>query len=176
MKTLDDIKGRCILEEGNDGREHWTWKGGTSKGAPSIHAPNLALDPAGHTLTVQSGRRAVWQMVTGEPIPDDKIVYATCWRISCLNPACLEMGTWHRYGRALRKSGVLVGNIKRILAAHRGGGAMRKITPEMAREIMHSNETQTALARRYQVTRRTIYRYRNGRQSPIGGFFGGLMR
>jgi hypothetical protein len=177
MRTLEEIKGRCRLEPGdNEGQEHWIWTGATRGGSPSIHAPNYTADPGGQTMTVQLGRRAVWHIVHKQPIRRGQQIHETCGRRLCLNPACMVSCTKSKHGRLVAESGRERGKINRILASHKNCMKQCKVTPEMIADAFAMKVLDAAA--KHGVDRDLIGRIRNGRSIALrpSNVFAGLMR
>lgn len=179
MKTLDEVRDRCVIipsDDSDDGREHWIFQGSTSKlGVMGIHAPDFTLDPTGQTQVRQTARRAVRHIVTGKAIPRGWRVWSRCQVKGCVHPACIACGNLKAYGRARRKSGIDRGRIKRILANRRNSDLQRKVTPGMAQEFLRSTETSVALGLRHGIDRTTVQRVRRGRTRVAGNPFQGLL-
>lgn len=172
--TLDDIKARCHIND--DGC--WVWKGAISDGKwPRVWAPDHSKP--GSPMRSQPGRRAVWNVKTGRPIPNGWRVYGTCECDRCLNPAHLKCGPTEELGQHIQKTGKFKGQAKRIAANRATGKARAKTTPEMLAEIVSSTEPGTELSRRLNISRQIISRARNGKSGmcwqPIGGMFSQLM-
>lgn len=171
--TLDDIKGRCHIDD----EGHWIWKGALSDGKfPRIHAPDHTKE--GSPMVVQTGRRAVWHVTTGEAIPPRWRVFGTCDEGRCLNPKHMECGTNAEWGQHLSSTGAYKGSIRRQAAARKTGRKRSVLTPETYQEIMGSNETGRALAARLEISEQTVSKARNGHLvcfEAAGGLFSGLM-
>lgn len=171
--TLDDIRDRCHIDDD----DHWIWKGALSDGKwPRIWAPDHTKD--GSPMVVQTGRRAVWHVSTGKPIPARWRVYGTCDVDRCLNPKHMECGTTTDWGAQVQKSGVHSGSIRRQTASRQTGRKRSVLTPETYQEIMGSNETGRALARRLGISEQTVSRVKGGKIvcfEAAGGLFSGLL-
>jgi len=179
MKTLDEVRDRCIIvpaDDSDDGAEHWLFQGAsTQTGYMRICAPDFTLDSTGQTLTTQSARRAVRHLATGKPIPRGWRVWSRCQVRGCVHPACVGAGNQAAYGRARAKSGADKGKLGRILANRRTGARHCKVTPHMAQEFMRSAETSVALGLRYGISRTTVQRVRRGQTRLAGNPFQGLL-
>lgn len=179
MKTLDEVRDRCIIvpaDDSDDGCEHWLYQGAVEKrGSRRIHAPDFTKDPSGRTSLTQSARRAVRHIATGKPIPKGWRVWSRCQVRDCVNPACIGVGNETAYGRARSKSGVDQGRIKRILANRRNSDLQRKVTPAVARAILRSGESNVILAERHGVGSSTVQRVRRGEVRVTGNPFQGLV-
>ncbi len=171
--NLEIIKNRCRVDD--DG--HWIWQGALSNGKwPRIFAPNLAKP--GWPMETQTGRRAVWQMHTGMAIPDGWRVYGTCEYDQCLNPNCMKCGPASDWGQQLRVTQKYKGRANRQAASRSVGRRRSVLTEESYMEVLTSNESGRALARRLQVSEQTVSKARNGELvcfQPVGGLFSGLL-
>ena len=171
--TIDDIKARCFIDD--DGC--WIWRGGASAGVPRIFAPNH--QKPGSPKEAQVGRRAVWHVVTGKPIPAGHRVFGTCQKQKCVNPACAKCGTGQDVGDFTVKTGRFRNRPNRIAASRLTGRKRSVVNPEIIAEIQSSNETGLAIARRLNLGREVVSRARRGKLVafvPLGSMFGGLSR
>lgn len=169
--TLDDIMGRCRVEDG-----HWLWAGALSKGVPRIWAPDFTLH-AGE-MRSQTGKRAVWHVKTGKAIPDGWRVFGNCREPLCLNPTHVQCERPAARGVKVAASGVLKGQVLRIIANRSIGRQRSNLTPELLQEIATSPETGMSLQGRLGIPHQTISRVRNGQMrafQPVGGLFTGLV-
>lgn len=129
-------------------------------------------------MVVQTGRRAVWHVSTGKPIPPRWRVFGTCTDVRCLNPKHMECGTTTEWGEQLRSSGAYKGSMSRQSAARKTGRARSVLTHETLQEILASNESGRALAARLNISEQTVSKARHGRLvcfDAVGGLFSGLM-
>lgn len=173
MRTLEDVYGRCVLDEITGCR---SWKGCMDKHGPRIYAPDMRF---GGAMKTQYGRRAVWQLVNQRPLPKGWRVFGTCGNLACLAYKHMEASTAAERGRKVAASGKQKGLIKRIVANRQIGRARSVLTPEIVIEIVESVETGLAIAKRLGICRTTISKVRrHGVPSlqPVGGIFTGLMR
>jgi len=169
--TLDDIKARCVLQDGC-----WLWRGALSDGWPRIFAPDYTKK--GGAKTSQPGKRAVWHVKTGKPIPSGWRVFGTCQAKTCCNPAHIQCQPVAEWGKRVAESGRLQGVMRRIVANRATGRARAKLTGQDVEEIMASEETGLVLASRYGVAPQTISKARHGKaraHQPVGGLFSGLL-
>ncbi len=167
MKSIDEVKGNCRIDD--DGC--WIWAGGCgAHEIPRIYAPNAAGE-----MTVQNGRRAVWQMLNpGQSLPNGVQVFGTCGKARCVNPACATEGSIADRGKLIAANGWLKGRIETRLAARATGRARSVLTAEMRRAIDASNEPSLHLARRLGISVQTVSKYRRGQLvcfQPVGGMF-----
>lgn len=168
---LSDIMERCRVEDG-----HWLWVGALSNGkVPRIWAPDYTRGG----MTSQPGRRAVWHVKTGKPIPNGWRVFGTCERTDCISPihlACKEMAQW---GRELAASDKRKGSVMHQVASRATGRKRSKLTPEMIQRIKSDPEMGYVLAEELGVSKTTVSKVRrHGCPSfePVGGLFSGLMQ
>lgn len=171
--TLDDIKGRCFIDEAGC----WLWRGALTEGKwPRVHAPDHTK-PGSPKMT-QTGRRAVWHVVTGKPIPKGWRVYGTCGCDACLNPAHMECGTTAKVGQHSVRTGRFKNSPARIAANRKSGRSRALLTPEQIAEIQESAEFNRVWAERLGVSTQTISRARLGRMRSFQTAhpFSGLMR
>lgn len=170
---MSDIKGGCKIDDGG----HWIWAGAQSHdGKSRIYAPDFTRDPTGNTLRVQAGKRAVWHIKTGQPIPPLHRIYSRCLVPGCHKPGCLVCETEQQYGARMRKTGHLRGSLLRSLISRRNGAAQRVISDEQLAEIMEGKLTDGAMAEKCNVNRCTIAKYRRGLSKSVPNHFQGLMR
>jgi len=169
--TLNDIKGRCRLQDG-----HWLWSGAKSGGWPRIWAPEHTLH--GGELKCQTGRRAVWHVNTGTAIPTGWRVFGTCQERDCINPDHMECVPAAQKGAQVAQSGALKGQVLRIKANRATGRKRAKLTPELIAEIQQSDESGKEWSKRTGLNQTTISRARNHKMlafQPVGGLFSGLL-
>lgn len=171
MKTLDDIKGRCVVD---DITGCWLWKGAiTREGQARI----WQYDFAAQKMAAMPGKKAVWYAINQKPLPSGWLVYGTCNCQTCMNPEHIKDGTAADWGRHMSDSGIHKNSIPRMLASRRTGMKRSVMTPETLREVLASNESGKALARRLGVSMQTISKARNGHLvafSPIASPWAGL--
>lgn len=173
MKTLEEIYGRCVLDEITGCR---VWKGCKDKFGARVYAPDMRY---GGAPKVQYGRRAVWQLVNGRPLPKNWRVFGTCGTADCLEYKHIEASTTAERGRKVAASGAQKGLTTRIVANRKIGRQRTALTPALISEIQTSNETGLAIAARLGVGRSTVSKVRMGQLKvfqPVGGMFTGLMR
>lgn len=168
MKTLMDVKGGCIVDDGG----HWIWSGAKSRhGRSSIHAPDFTRDPSGQTLRAQMGKRAVWHIKTRRPIQALHRIYSRCRVPGCLRPACLVCETAPEYGARMRATGALRGSLRRRLVNRRNNQSRRSISDTQMAEIRAGKQTDIGLAAKFGVHRSTISRYRRGLALSVPNHF-----
>lgn len=168
--TLDDIKARCFITD--DG--HWIWKGAKSEGkVPRIWAPDHTK--GGHK-TAQPGRRAVWHILTGQPIPEGHRVYGTCPHADCLNPACSACGPTEEWGAHMAKIGKHK-TMRHRVASRLSAQKRAVLTAEQIQIVQRDPRTGRELARELEVSEQTISKARTGRivcHQPVASPFAGL--
>ena len=172
--TLDDIKGRCVIDEITD---CWIFKGAISdKRYTRVWAPNH--NKPGSPMQSIPGKRAVWYVTTGQAIPQGHRVFSKkCTRPDCLNPDHIACGPAAEWGKQLTRSGIYKGKASRSVASRKTGAARSGLTQETFHEVIASNNTGREEARRLGVSEQTISRARNGHLKsfvPIASPFAGL--
>lgn len=169
--TLDDIKARCVEQDGC-----WLWRGAMTNGFPKIFAPDHT-NHAGEK-TSQPGKRAVWHVKTGKAIPKGWRVFGTCGNKACCSPQHINCQPEKEWGRQIAESGAWKGDMRRIIANRVHSRARTKLTPELIQEITTSRETGAAVARRLNLSKQTVSKARQGKArayEPVGGLFSGLL-
>ena len=169
--TLNEIKGRCRIEDG-----HWIWTGAKCEGVPRIWAPDYTSK--GGRMVAQTGRRAVWHVKTGAPIPAGHRVFGTCTEPCCLHPLHMACRPVSEQGAMVAASGKLKGRVTRIAANRAIGRKRSMVTPEQIAIIQSSSKTGIQLAQELGLTRQIVSKHRSGRVTafdPVGGMFSGLL-
>ncbi|KZK32025.1 hypothetical protein A4F85_04740 [Delftia sp. GW456-R20] len=176
MRTIEEIKGRCVITE--DG--HWLWRGSVRPdGRPNIYAPDHTRQNGG--MTTQAGPRAIWHITTGKAIPTTHRAYVVCPHPTCCNPECIRCTTERLRGQFARRIGRHKGTPKHI-AANRAINVKRaKLTAEQVLYVQSSPKTGVALAAELGVSMTTVSKCRRGQNvvtAPGGApnVFAGLMR
>lgn len=152
VQTLEHVLDRCHVDI--DGC--WLWRLGTMhKGGviPMINISHGHPDPAlaGKRMAT---RRAVW-LLQGRKIDGGHVVYSSCGEPLCCNPGHIKAGPRKHAVRAAVRAGRL--NTPRRRAAQIANGrALRRLTDEQTRAVLSSDESASALARRYGVSRQLI--------------------
>jgi hypothetical protein len=173
MKTLDEIHGRCVPDSITGCK---VWRGHCDKYGPRIYAPDLS---DGGAMKVQYGRRAVYQLATGQALASGWRVFGTCGNAACLEFGHMQACTPAERGLEVAEIGSQKGKMTRIVANRLIGQRRSKLTPDLIAEISASTETGLALAARLGLGRTTISKVRKGQAlsfMPVGGLFSGLMR
>lgn len=170
--TVEDLRGRCRMVE-----DHWLWAGAaTADGSPRIWGPDHTN---GGKLSTQTGRRAMWHVKTGKPIPSGWRVFGKCDEPLCINPAHLVCRPVAEQGAHVAKSGRLKGVMRRITANRTTARKRSTLTPELIQLIRSSTKTGKQLQAETGVNRTTISRLRTGKAvafQAVGGMFTGLIK
>lgn len=165
MKTIDEIKGRCRIDEFTG---CWNWAGAMVGGkSPRIWQTEDGKDKS------MPGRRAAW-LARGRELPSGWRVYGTCESLTCVNPAHIKAGPVAEFWEYIKATGSQRGNINRIKANRLNGRKRAALSPDQVAEVITSNETGVALAARFGVAATTISEYRcHGLPcyEPVGGLF-----
>ncbi len=172
MRTIKEIHGNCRIDEGG----HWIWTGAQWEGTPRIYAPD---NRTGGQMLTQTGCRAVYQLMTGKPIPTGVRIFNTCGIALCVRPQCIRAGTAAAHGEAISKSGHLKSQRHRIEANRKNALVNRKVTPEIAEAIWASDEPQKQIAARlglHEDTVGKVMRHEKPLLRQYAGMFAGLMR
>lgn len=168
IRTLDDLKGRCIV---NDETGCWDWQGATTEGQPRVWLRN----PDTGVHQTMTGTRAAFALAKGFAVPDGMTAYrrpVCCAR--CVNPDHVRVGTKAKACAVLAASGKLKGN---PLRAAMNTAIVRRtrarLSPQIVEEIRASSETNTALAARYGVGHQAISAVRLGKNWRGGDVMAG---
>ena len=174
MKTLEEIKGRCFIDE----EGHWNWRGAlTKKGKPSIYAPDYT-NHKGKVLTHQCGYRAVWHVLNQRAVPEGSRIFSMCGEATCCNPEHIRCMPVTAYGRRQASKGTLKGQTTRIQANRAIGRKRAKLTPEMVSRIQASDQSLASLAAELGISTCTAWRARQGKSvipPASSGIFSGLL-
>lgn len=178
MRTLEEVRGNCRID---DITGCWLWAGGKYGTLARIYAPDWTS--ADGALRPQAGRRAVWHIRNpGKKLAPGVMVFGRCNCDLCLNPAHEFVGTRAQHGEMVKKAGRYRNQLKRIVANRKTARKLSTITPEIAAEILASDEGHTEFARRTGTSREIVRRVRSGRPmayQSIGGslasMFGGAL-
>ena len=171
MMTLAEIKDHCFVDD----EGHWIFRGAYSNGTSRIYAPDYSKDASGCRLTVQRGPRAVHHLKTGQPMLPGWRAWATCDVPTCISPDCITAGPNRLYRVAMKRRTAGPVSVLRVLANRQNGETQRKVTSEMASDILGSSDTNLALAARHGLSRETVSRVRRGLTRVPGNPFQGLM-
>lgn len=169
MRTLEEIKGRCFIDE--DG--HWLWRGATrgDDRVPFIYAPNLAR---GGKMSSQCGYRAVYHVTKGVAVPPGHRVFNTCGNPACVNPEHIRCATYAAFGRYVRSKGAFKGQVRRIIANRAIALARTKVTPQMVSQILASPDSCAKTGAAFGVSGFLVWRIRNGKHPVKPAGAGGL--
>ncbi|MFP5467912.1 MAG: hypothetical protein ACLGG8_10365 [Gammaproteobacteria bacterium] len=171
MKTVDDIKGRCVVDTITG---CWIWRGAVSREG---QARIWQYDFNAEKMAALPGKKAMWYAVNQKPLPEGWRVYGTCNCQACMNWEHIKAGTTEQWGQHMSASGIHKGNMARTVAARRTGVKRSVMTAETLHEVLTSKETGRALARRLGISEQTVSKARTGRLiafSPIASPFAGL--
>ena len=128
------------------------WSGARCNGHPAIR-----IDKKTHLI-----RRALWKEMHGD-IPVGKIITTTCQNILCVERSHVELSTMSELTKKLG-SAVMAGPLRSAkIAAAKRISAQARITQDDAQTIRASDDTGTALARRYGISESTVSKIRLGR-------------
>lgn len=164
---LEDIKGRCRVEDG-----HWIWTGALSGGLPNIWAPDFTSKD-GKKVT-QRGARAVWHVKHRRAIPPGHRVFVGCTEPLCVSPAHVKCQPMKEWGEEKAAAGDWKGNMKRILANRRIGQKRSSLDQQKYFEVLTSPKSGLELASELGACRTTISRIRAGHATaftPLAGPF-----
>lgn len=176
MRTIEQIKGRCVITED----DHWLWSGALHPdGRAHMRAPNYTN---GGLLMPQTGPRAVWQIMHGKAVPAGMRVYHDldkCEERTCCNPDHFVLMTRTQAGAKVRASGSRKGNTKMVLAARRIAASRSVLTDGVLAMIHNSVESNRKTARRLGISDSTVGKARR-MEGPVAqraaGMFSGLLR
>lgn len=201
MKTLDEVHGDCRVD---DITGCWHWTGAFSANLPRIYAPDWAatrdrfeaaideafdsgwenakikaaiLQVSDPVMTSQPGRRAVWNLAGGKPIPNGWRVYGTCLDDACVSPDHMQCGTGAEMGKFTTKVGRFKNQPNRIRANRKTNLKRSTLTAELANEILMSDETGVEITARTGISRSIVSKIRTGGlmvHKPANGLFSGL--
>lgn len=166
IQTLDDLMGRCVVEELT---EHWLWKGGKSKGCPRAYW----IHPETGKEVVGWARRAAKVLERGADLPPRHRAYLTCDHPGCVNPAHIATGTRKQECALHAKNGVYKNNPRRKAAAIEVNRAKSRLTMEVAEYIRSSPKLGVELAAELGVSRTAVSNIRIGktfRKEAANGF------
>lgn len=166
IQTLDDLMGRCVVDELTD---HWVWKGGRSQGCPRaywIH-PVTGKEITGHA------RRAAKVLQRGAELPKGHRAYLICDNPLCVNPAHIAVGTRKQECAFHVKQGLYRNNPRRKAASLEVNRAKSSLTMEIAEYIRSSPKMGIELAAELGVSRTAVSNIRIGktfRKEAANGF------
>jgi len=101
MKTLDEMKARCIVDAVT---RCWNWQGACSKhGQPRVYA----IDYEQRTMRTMNGPKAAWMLAHEKAPTPGYLVFRSCQNRKCLNPVHLSQAkSLQDIGAHIRRSGV----------------------------------------------------------------------
>jgi hypothetical protein len=118
----------------------WEWNGYKSPSGYGIIATR------GGGKMFERVHRVSWRLVNG-PIPIDMVILHTCDNRACVRPDHLQLGTQEENMKDMDRKQ------RRVSNRH---GAIRKLTPEIVREIRASDDDYSVLGEKYGVHYATI--------------------
>lgn len=104
MKTLDEMKARCIVDAVT---RCWIWQGATNRdGQPRVYCPDYER----MEMRTMSGPKAAWNLAHDKPPRPGWMVHRSCGTKLCLNPVHLAQArNLQEIGEHVRRSGVRKG-------------------------------------------------------------------
>lgn len=101
MKTLDDMKARCIVDAVT---RCWNWQGAVSElGHPRVYA----IDYEQRTMRTMNGPKAAWMLAHEKAPTPGYLVFRSCQNPKCLNPVHLSLAkNLQEIGAHIRRSDV----------------------------------------------------------------------
>jgi hypothetical protein len=184
MKTLEEIKGRCIIEPGDrEGEEHWIWQGALGgpkdNRVPYVWGPVYVEGQEQPTMRSQSVARAIIHIQTGAPIPEGKMPYRICNHEHCVNQACTRLMTHKQWGRYAAKHKLLPQRYDTAAAAMKTWDTRgRRYDTETVRKIASSGRRGRVLERAFGISRSYANKIQRGTaRTQVGkGVFAGLFQ
>lgn len=181
MRTIEEIKGNCIVELDADGEEaHWIWQGAfakASRGTAKVWAPDRSR---GGKMRVLSVPAALWQMVHERALRRDKIMRQMCGEEGCVRLECWRAMSRAEYGEWQKRTGFLAGRPVYFISNKKTWDTRgRKISDSQVEEIRLSEKTGAQLALELGTkSQHHINNIKRGaaRQRAALGMFTGLLR
>lgn len=158
MRTIDDIMAACEIIVDDDGREHWIFKGATTKGMPWVRGPDRRK---GGAVTAMSGPRFVWQEFRQKAMPPHLLAVRTCHYKCCLHPHCQSALTRKQW--AARQIGKGVGDPRRRLGGLMSIERKRVVDEQMAAMILASDGSAPQVAKQLGIGEWCVRDVRTGR-------------
>lgn len=173
-RTLEQILGRCIIKDGDDGKEHWIWTGATNPdGQCIVRAPDWGRDPTGKQTWNMGVHRAIYMVTKKKPVPNGKHFFQTCSEPGCVNPACTAMVTRKRGGVHVSRRVLANQELRARLSASslrtwdkRGRGVPEETVVAI---IQDPEKSLKKLSEKYNVDHTTIWKYRTGQLRKSAG-------
>lgn len=185
-RTLEDIKGRCIIEVGDDCKEHWIWQGATNRdGQCIVRAPDYGRDATGQTTYNMGVDRAIHMVTKRKPVRRGYQFFRTCLVPLCVNPDCCAQATKKRGGvhvsRKFKSDPVIQARLS-ASSLRSWDKRGRKVSDEVVRKVvMDSHKTNKEVALEHGLDQTTVAHYRSGRlrkqaAAAVLGPFAALVR
>lgn len=136
--TLAAIKSRC-----DEYGDCWIWRGTLSKGYPVMRINGRG--------TYQLVRRIAY-LASGKSLKQKARVTSRCRERKCVNPACLKSSN----ASEIAKEAVAIGTMCTFATCAKIAATLRKrskTTMEVVADIVGSDETYEALAKRHGISR-----------------------
>lgn len=153
IKSLDDIKARCYIDE----RGCWIWKGCMANG--TVPMANLGDR---RYVTVLRYAYCLKHDIDINSL-DGLRVWSRLRDSSDVNPAHAMVGTIAEHNAWRAEGGRLKGEHRRIISRKTRDKIGRRYTPEQIAEIRSSSETERVLGERYGCTPALIGYIRRGK-------------
>lgn len=135
VKSADDIKGRCIVDDFTD---CWHWQGAMRQDRHGKRTPAMYVwDSVKRQYRTVTGPLAVLDVV-GRRGPGVKMGWRTCLCDDCVNPAHIAGGTRKDFGRWIRGAEIWRGVPARIVASRGTARSRSRITPEIVERVKAS--------------------------------------
>lgn len=156
IRTLDDLKGRCFVDDNGC----WQWRGAFNTASRGVATPVTWFAAEGKTM---SAMRVAW-LLARPGAPRVQMVWRTCLCQSCLNPAHLrggsrkQWGAWQHNKGHLRTFGRTLANTVARHARNKKNG--EGLTQELAQWARESSQTGLEVAHALNVSRTAVSRAR----------------
>lgn len=158
MKTLDDLKNSCRIEIDADGGEHWIMTGPDPKYTPYVKAPSRALKGA---MAKMPARRFSWQEQNGRAPRRGWMVICTCEFEGCVK--CVREIGKSAFERQKGRSPEAKQRHHESMV--RSWDGKRKVTMEIAVDMLTTAASHHAMARKHGVDKNTVILVRTGQHS-----------
>jgi hypothetical protein len=135
VRNIKGIRLRCVCQDNGC----WSFRTARGKMMPKGRRHVVWLFGRGPV----SVPRAVWELKTGQTIPEGWRAFRTCDSYDCANPKHIDAGPPSDYGKALTARGVFKVNATN---ARRIGLAQSKLTPELRQWAVESTQSATKAA------------------------------
>jgi hypothetical protein len=157
--ALPDIKDRCI---DMDGCWHWPEQR-AGNGVPMVGVPAGVIEGRGrHTAPL----RRIAYVMSGKTLRAGQIVWTTCGKEDCVNPAHMTHGTRKQWGEWLVKTGSYKHSPSRAVAA-RIQAVTQAAPVQLVRDIeiacANDDLSQHEIARLFGVSQNLVSKISNGK-------------